>query len=42
MIVGEDGTPTCEYVDANGEGHVGSYDCVPLLDDFIEQHPDFS
>ena len=42
MIVGDDGTPTCEYVDANGEGHVGSYDCVPLLDDFIEQHPDFS
>ena len=42
MIVGEDGTPTCEYVDANGETHVGSYDCVPLLDDFLEIHPDFS
>ncbi len=42
MIVGDDGKPTCEYVDANGEGHVGSYDCVPLLDEFIEQHPDFS
>lgn len=42
MIVGEDGKPTCEYVDANGEGHVGSYDCVPLLDDFLELHPDFS
>ncbi len=42
MIVGEDGKPTCEYVDANGEGHVGSYDCVPLLDDFLEVHPDFS
>lgn len=42
MIVGEDGTPTCEYVDASGNTLVGSYDCVPLLDDFLEQHPDFS
>ncbi len=42
MIVGEDGTPTCEYVDADGNTLVGSYDCVPLLDDFLEEHPDFS
>ncbi len=42
MIVGEDGTPTCEYVDADGNTLVGSYDCVPLLDDFLEVHPDFS
>lgn len=42
MIIGEDGTPTCEYVDAAGNTLVGSYDCVPLLDDFIEAHPDFS
>ncbi len=42
MIVGEDGKPTCEYVDANGNTLVGSYDCVPLLDEFIESHPDFS
>lgn len=42
MIIGDDGTPTCEYVDANGVTQVGSYDCVPLLDDFLEQHPDFS
>lgn len=42
MIVGEDGTPTCEYVDENGNTQVGSYDCVPLLDDFLETHPDFS
>ncbi len=42
MIVGEDGTPTCEYVDPNGNTQVGSYDCVPLLDDFIDEHPDFS
>ena len=42
MIVGDDGTPTCEYVDPEGNTLVGSYDCVPLLDDFLETHPDFS
>ncbi|MCQ2500014.1 MAG: polysaccharide deacetylase [Lachnospiraceae bacterium] len=42
MIVGEDGKPTCEYVDENGNTQIGSYDCVPLLDDFLETHPDFS
>ena len=42
MIIGDDGTPTCEYIDAEGNTLVGSYDCVPLLDDFIEEHPDFS
>ena len=42
MIVGEDGKPTCEYVDAEGNPLVGSYDCVPLLDDFLAIHPDFS
>ena len=42
MIIGDDGTPTCEYIAADGTQLVGSYDCVPLLDDFLEQHPDFS
>lgn len=42
MIVGEDGKPTCEYIDANGQTLVGDYDYVPLLDKFIEEHPDAS
>lgn len=42
MVVGEDGKPTCLYTDANGNTTTGAYDCVPLLDQFIEQHPDFS
>ena len=42
MIVGDDGKPTCEYVDADGKTLVGSYDVVPRLDDFLEEHPDFS
>ena len=42
MIVGEDGKPTCEMKMDDGSVTVGSYDLVPLLDDFIEEHPDFS
>lgn len=42
MIVGEDGKPVCEYYDAEGNYHVGAYDCIPLLDEFLELHPDFS
>ena len=42
MIVGEDGRPTCVYVDENGTEHVGAYDLVPILDQFIDEHPDFS
>jgi hypothetical protein len=42
MIIGEDGRPTCEMNMDDGSVSVGSYDLVPLLDDFIEEHPDFS
>lgn len=42
MIVGEDGKPTCEMVMDDGTVSVGSYDLVPLLEDFITEHPDFS
>lgn len=42
MIIGEDGKPTCEMVMEDGTTSVGSYDLVPLLEDFIEEHPDFS
>ncbi|MDY5023112.1 MAG: polysaccharide deacetylase [Blautia sp.] len=42
LVLDKDGNPTCEYVDENGKTLTGSYDCVPLLDDFVEEHPDFS
>lgn len=42
LIIGKDGKPTNEYIDADGNTLTGSYDCVPLLDDFVEEHPDFS
>ena len=42
IIIGDDGYPTCEYYDASGNLLVGSYDLVPILEDFIQEHPDFS
>jgi len=42
MVLDENGKPKCEYTDENGETHIGDYDMVPLIDSFIEQHPDFS
>lgn len=42
MIIGEDGKPTNEMKLEDGSVLVGSYDLVPLLNDFIEEHPDFS
>ena len=42
IVIGEDGYPTCEYYDAAGNLLTGSYDLVPILEDFIQKHPDFS
>ena len=42
IVIGEDGFPTCEYMDAQGNIHYGDYDLVPLLEKFIQKHPDFS
>lgn len=42
LIIGEDGKPTTERDLENGKTEVGDFDVVPLLDKFIEEHPDFS
>ncbi len=42
MIIGEDGKPTTEMTLADNTVKVGSYDLVPILEDFIQEHPDFS
>lgn len=42
IIIGEDGKPTCVMELEDGTEVVGSYDLVPLLEDFIQMHPDFS
>lgn len=42
MVIGEDGKPTCEMTMDDGTVSTGSYDLVPILEDFITEHPDFS
>ncbi|MGM9602920.1 MAG: polysaccharide deacetylase [Faecousia sp.] len=42
IVIGEDGYPTCEYMDKDGNITYGDYDLVPLLEKFIQLHPDFS
>ena len=42
LVIGEDGYPTCEYMDKDGNIVTGDYDLVPLLERFIQEHPDFS
>lgn len=42
MVVDGNGKPTCELVDADGNVSTGAYDLVPILDAFLEEHPDFS
>lgn len=42
LVIGEDGKPTCEYIDADGNVLYGEYDVLPIVDRFLEEHPDFS
>ena len=42
IVIGDDGKPTCEMELDDGTVVTGSFDLVPLLEDFIAEHPDFS
>ncbi|MBP5292046.1 MAG: hypothetical protein J6Y90_05465, partial [Lachnospiraceae bacterium] len=42
LVIGSDGSLTNEMVKNDGTVVYGSFDVVPLLDDFIKMHPDFS
>lgn len=42
LMLDDSGKITCEMVDADGNTVTGNYDLVPILDAFIEEHPDFS
>lgn len=42
LVVDANGDIKAEYVDGSGQTLVGNYDLVPLLEEFIRQHPDFS
>ena len=41
LVVDGNGDIKAEYIDAAGQTLVGNYDFVPILEDFIAQHPDF-
>lgn len=41
-VLDDDGNVKCQYTDADGNVSVGDYDCVPRLNTFIAEHPDFS
>jgi hypothetical protein len=41
-LVVRNGEIVAEYMDANGNTMYGEYDLVPILNRFIEEHPDFS
>ncbi len=42
IVIGDDGYPTCLYMDKQGNVTSGDYDLVPVLEKFIQEHPDFS
>ena len=42
LVLDENGEVKAEYIEDDGSVSVGDYDMVPLLDDFIREHPDFS
>ena len=42
LIVDENGDIKNEYKEDDGSISVGDYDMVPLIDEFVKQHPDFS
>lgn len=42
IVIGEDGYPTCRYITADGQTVYGDYDLAPILEHFVQEHPDFS
>ncbi len=42
IVIGDNGKPTCEMKLEDGTISTGSYDLIPILEDFIQEHPDFS
>ncbi len=42
IIIDENGKSACEMIAEDGSIMTGAYDIVPILDEFIEAHPDFS
>ena len=42
LVIDEEGKIRNEYVQDDGSTVVGDYDVVPLIDRFVEEHPDFA
>lgn len=42
LIIDENGKVKNEYKETDGSVTVGDYDMIPLIDTFVEEHPDFS
>lgn len=42
IVIHENGRPSAEMILKDGSKSVGDYDMVPVLETFIEEHPDFS
>ena len=42
LVLDENGDVKNLYIDADGNELIGNYDAIPILDEFVRQHPDFS
>lgn len=42
LVLDESGDVKNEYIEDDGSVSVGDYDMVPLIDTFVDEHPDFS
>ena len=42
LVVDENGKAAAKYTDEGGHDLIGAYDVVPVLEAFLEEHPDFS
>lgn len=42
LVLDENGKVKNEYIEDDGSVSIGDYDMIPLIDSFVEEHPDFS
>ena len=42
LLLDDSGNLTCKYIDADGNILYGAYDFVPIVEEFVQEHPDFS
>lgn len=42
LVLDENGDVKNLYIDAEGNELIGNYDAIPILDEFVKKHPDFS